>query len=119
MYVDAKSVECNEAYESFSAACQCFVHNFLRLAHNRVQVRFIFEALRIDLVNVFRARGSGREPAVGRYDLETTNGRPIAGGTCKLAVIGSPASVAAVTASGESFSSLAFCSGVAGASMRV
>src|SRR4030095_10478908 len=60
LYVDAKSVECNEAYESFSAACQCFVHNFLRFAHNCVQVRFVLEALRVDLVDVFRARGSGR-----------------------------------------------------------
>ena len=39
LYVDAKSVECNEAYESFSAACQGFVHDFLSLAHNCVQVR--------------------------------------------------------------------------------
>ena len=36
-----------------------------------------------------------------------------------LAVIGSPASFDSLTASGDSFCSRAFCSGVAGASMRV
>ena len=41
------------------------------------------------------------------------------GALVSLAVIGSPASVDAVTASGDNFPSLAFCSGVAGASMRV
>jgi hypothetical protein len=46
-------------------------------------------------------------------------GASLPGARVSLLVIGSPASVAAVTASGESFSSLAFCSGVAGASMRV
>src|SRR4029434_11164950 len=51
----SEAIERNEAYESFSAACQCFVHNLLCLAHHRVQVRFIFEGLRVDLVDVFRA----------------------------------------------------------------
>ena len=41
------------------------------------------------------------------------------GARVSLAVIGSPASVAAVTASGDSFPSRAFCAGVAAASMRV
>ena len=41
------------------------------------------------------------------------------GARVSLAVIGSPASFDSLTASGERFCSLAFCSGVAGASMRV
>ena len=46
-------------------------------------------------------------------------GASLPGARVSLAVIGSPASVDALTASGESFASRAFCSGVAGASMRV
>ena len=46
-------------------------------------------------------------------------GASLPGAVVSLAVIGSPASSVAVTASGESFASRAFCSGVAGASMRV
>src|SRR5262245_42995251 len=65
LYVDAKSVECNEAYEPFSAVCKRFVYNFLRFAHNRLQVRFILEALRINLVDLLGPRRSGCEPAVG------------------------------------------------------
>ena len=46
-------------------------------------------------------------------------GALLPGALVSLAMIGSPASCDAVTASGDSFASLAFCSGVAGASMRV
>ena len=41
------------------------------------------------------------------------------GARVSLAVIGSPARVDALTASGDSWASRAFCSSVAGASMRV
>ena len=43
---------------------------------------------------------------------------PLPGARVSLAVIGSPASSVAVTWSGDSFSSTAFCAGVAGASTR-
>ena len=46
-------------------------------------------------------------------------GAPLPGARVSLAVIGSPASVDAATSSGDSSASRAFCSGVAGASMRV
>ena len=46
-------------------------------------------------------------------------GASLPGARVSLATIGSPASSDSLTASGESFCSLAFCSGVAGASMRV
>ena len=46
-------------------------------------------------------------------------GALLPGARVSVAVTDSPASCDSRTASGESFSSLAFCSGVAGASMRV
>ena len=46
-------------------------------------------------------------------------GASLPGAVSQLAVIGSPASVGAVTASGESFASSPSAPGVAGASMRV
>jgi len=53
----------------------------------------------------------------------TTLSPPIAaslpGARVSLAVIGSPTRLESLTASGDSLPSLAFCSGVAGASMRV
>ena len=45
-------------------------------------------------------------------------GAPLPGACYSYAVIGSPASSVAVTASGDSFASAAFCAGVAGASTR-
>ena len=103
-----------------SATRQCFVHNLLRLAHNRIKVRFVLKVLRINFVDLLRARGSGREPTVvAATTFNPPMGAPLPGARVSLLEIGSPASVAAATASGESFSSLAFCSGVAGASMRM
>ena len=46
-------------------------------------------------------------------------GASLPGALVSLAVIGSPASFVSFTASGESFFSAAFCSGVPAASMRV
>ena len=46
-------------------------------------------------------------------------GASFSGARVSVLTIGSPASVVAVTASGDSFCSCAFCCGVAGASMRV
>ena len=80
----------------------------------------VLEALGVDLVDVLGARRAGGEPAVrGRRPSGRRWRRRCRGRCVSFAVIGSPASSRAVTASGESFLSLAFCSGVAGASMRV
>ena len=46
-------------------------------------------------------------------------GALLAGARVSLAMIGSPAKLDSLTASGDNSRSLAFCSGVAGASMRV
>src|SRR5262245_25763350 len=51
LYVDAKSVECHAAYESFSAACERFVYNLLCFTHNRIQVSFVLEALCVNFVD--------------------------------------------------------------------
>ena len=67
----------------------------------------------------FGAGGAGGEPAVGGHDLQSADGGVVARARVSLAVIGSPASFDSLTASGDSFCSRAFCSGVAGASMRV
>src|SRR2546425_5134827 len=63
---------------------QSVVHNFLGLAHNRVQVRLILEALRIDLVDVLRARGARRKPAAGGRDFQTTDWGVVAWGVGQL-----------------------------------
>src|SRR4029450_5375050 len=41
-------------------------------------MRLIFEALRIDLVDAFRARRPCSEPATGGHDLEATDRRVVA-----------------------------------------
>ena len=46
-------------------------------------------------------------------------GALLPGALVSLAVMGSPASSESLTASGDNLASLAFCSGVAGASIRV
>src|SRR5689334_15645626 len=56
---------------------QCFVHNFLSFADDRIQVALILEALRINLVNVLGAGGSRGEPAVGSHYLEAADRRTI------------------------------------------
>src|SRR6266566_5467024 len=47
-------------------------HDFLGLAHNRVQVGLILEAFRINLIDALGARRPGRKPAAGRYDIQAT-----------------------------------------------
>src|SRR6266404_2013251 len=47
-------------------------HDFLGLAHNRVQVGLILEAFRINLIDALGARRPRRKPAAGRYDLQAT-----------------------------------------------
>jgi len=54
-------------------------HDGLRLLHDAVEVRLAGKALGIQLVNVFSARWSCCEPAVGRDDLQPADGRSVAG----------------------------------------
>ena len=56
------------------------VHDLLSFAHDSVQVSLIFEALRIDLVDVLGARGPGREPAVVGHNLEAADRRAVTWG---------------------------------------
>ena len=49
------------------------VDDALRLGHDVSQVRRAAKALRVDLVDVLRSRGSCREPAAPRHDLETAD----------------------------------------------
>ena len=72
------------------------------------------ERLGVDLVDVLGAGRAGGEPAVLGDHLEAADRRAVAGRGVSVAVIGSPASSVAVTCSGESFASTAFCSRVAG-----
>ena len=79
-----------------------------------LQVRWVAEALGIDLVDVLRAGGPGGEPAVLGDDFQAADGALLPGARVSLAMIGSPASVVSLTGSGDSFCKRAFCSGVAG-----
>src|SRR4051812_4692986 len=56
---------------------QSIIHNLLRLGDDGVEVRLIFETLRINLVDVFRAGWSGGEPSAGGDHLQTANWRVI------------------------------------------
>ena len=79
------------------------------------------QALGVEFVRCLFDVPEGR--AANQPLVETTFSPPIGasfpGARVSFAVIGSPASSVAVTASGESFLSRFFCSGVAAASMRV
>src|ERR1700675_700851 len=54
------------------------VHHRLGFAHDAVQMGLILEALRVDLVDVFRAGGAGGEPAARRHDFQAADRRVIA-----------------------------------------
>src|SRR3954471_21825945 len=58
---------------------QRFGDDRLRLVHDRVQVRLVAEALRVDLVDVLGARGPRCEPAVRGHDLEAADLGAVAG----------------------------------------
>ena len=102
-----------------SVPAQRLADDLLRLADDGVEVGLVLEALGVDLVDVLGARRPGREPAAGRHHLQPADRRAVPGARVSFAVIGSPASPVAFTISGDSFFKIAFCSGVAGASMRV
>ena len=63
--------------------------------------------------------GRAANQALAVVTFKPPIGALLPGARVSLATIGSPAIVSALTASGESFSKRAFCSGVAAASMRV
>ena len=101
------------------AGAQGVVHDLLRFTHNGLQMRLVAETFRVNLVNVFRAGRTRCKPAARRRHFQSADGALLPGACVSLAMIGSPASFVLFTASGESFRSFAFCSGVAAASMRV
>ncbi len=63
---------------------QSVAHDLLRLAHDGVEVGLVLEAFRVDLVNVFRAGGSGREPPAGGYNLQAADRGVVARGVGQL-----------------------------------
>src|SRR4029453_7194610 len=54
------------------------VYDLLSFPHDRGQMTLILKALRIDLVDAFRARRPCSEPATGGHDLEATDRRVVA-----------------------------------------
>ena len=77
------------------------------------------QALGVEFVDVFRPGRTRGKPTACRDDFQSADRRIISRRTCEFCRDRSPASSVAVTASGESFLSRFFCSGVAAASMRV
>ena len=92
----------------------------LGLGDDGIQVGLVAEALGVDLVDILGAGGTRGEPAGFGNDLEAADRRRrCAGARVSLAVIGSPARLAALTSDGSSLFNFAFCSGVAAVSIRV
>ena len=58
--------------------------DFLRLAHDGVQVGLVLETLGVDLVDVLGAGGPGREPAACGDDLQAADRRVVARGAGQL-----------------------------------
>ena len=100
------------------AAARVAVTSACASSMSRAEVLLAAEALRVDLVDVLGARRPAANQPCSVVTLSPPIGAPLPGAAVRIAVIGSPASVVAVTASGESFARTAFCAGVAGASIR-
>src|SRR5207253_592704 len=60
------------------------IYDRLSLAHDRVEMRLVLEALRVDLVDVLGARRSRRKPAGARDDLQPADRRGVARGAGEL-----------------------------------
>src|SRR5271166_4210949 len=56
---------------------QSVVHDLLRFGHDALQMLFVTKTLRVNLVDVFRAGWTGREPAAGRDDLQPADGSAV------------------------------------------
>ena len=82
----------------------------LGLAHNGVHVSLVLEALCIDLVDVFWCRRRAANQPLAATTFRPPIGALLPGARVSFAVIGSPARVDSLTASGDSSCSLAFCS---------
>src|SRR5260370_14163383 len=63
---------------------QSVAHDLLCLAHDGIKVGLVLEAFRIDLVNVLRSGGPGREPAADSHDLQTADRGIVARGAGEL-----------------------------------
>src|SRR5262245_10843892 len=60
-----------------SPSRQCVVHDLLRFLHDYTEMRFILEALGVNLIDVFSSRWSCREPAASRDDLQPADCGPV------------------------------------------
>ncbi len=78
----------------------------------------VAEALGVDLVDLLRAEGRAQNQPSPVTTLTPPIAAPLPGATLRTAVMGSPASVSVPSWACDRFFSTAFCSRVAGASMR-
>ena len=98
---------------------QCFVDQGLRVLDDAAQVVLALKALGIDLVDILGAGRAGGEPAVRGHHLQPADGRAVArrrGEHARDRLAGQLGGRGSAPAT--SCASSAFCSGVAGASMR-
>src|SRR2546425_12530670 len=63
---------------------QCVVHDSLCLAYDGLQMLLVAETLRVNLVNVFRAGRTRREPSTRRHDFQAADGGVVAGSARQL-----------------------------------
>src|SRR5215813_4421651 len=78
------SVSLRKFCRLFLETLQCFVHDFLSFADDRIQVGLILEALRINLVNVLGARWPGCKPTVVGYNLKAADRRAVTRGASQF-----------------------------------
>ena len=93
--------------------------DFLRLGDDFRQMRFVPETFRIQLVDIFRTRGTGGEPSAAGDNLQSADGSVVTGGAGQFGGNRVASQGVGGDGFGESRVSAAFCSGVAGASIRV
>ena len=93
--------------------------DLLSLGDDGVEVRRVLEALGVDLVDVLRARRPGGEPAARGDDLQPADRRVVAGRRGQLRQDRLAGQARRLDRVGRQLQQAAFCSGVAGASMRV
>ncbi len=98
---------------------QCRGHDPPRLVHDGVEMGLVAKAFRVELVGVLRARGPDGEPAARRDDLEAADRLVQARRPGQLRCDRLAGELGRADRLGESARSRAFCSGVAGASIRV
>src|SRR5450830_1163973 len=99
-------------------ARQCIGDDVLRLGKDVVEMILIAKAFSIDLVDIFRTRRAGREPAIVGDNLDPAKALPLAGAVVRIWRIVSPASSVELTLSADRRDNCFFCAGVAAASIR-